>query len=72
VLDITLHAHRDTEAITQDFIRDGFACVDDALTSDQLSYGQEGARRIVADQTSAIELEDANRGYARYSFGSQI
>ena len=33
---------------------------------------QDGARRVVADQTTRIPLEEGNRGFARYSFGSQI
>jgi hypothetical protein len=72
MLDVTLHSNRDTERIAHDFIRDGFACVSDALTTDQLNYGQEGAQRVVAEQTGRIALADGNRGFARYSFGSQI
>ena len=54
------------------FFRDGFVALTDVLSSDQLSYAQEGARRVVAQQMDEIPLEEANRGFARYSFGSQI
>ena len=54
------------------FHRDGFAVVTDALTDEQFAYLKEGAHRVVTEQTAAIPLEKANRGFARYSFGSQI
>lgn len=54
------------------FHRDGFAVVADALTAEQFAFIKEGAYRVVAEQTAAIPLEKANRGFARYSFGSQI
>ena len=54
------------------FHRDGFAVVTDALTNEQFAYLTEGAHRVVTEQTAAIPLEEANRGFARYSFGSQI
>lgn len=72
VLDVPLYSHTEIDRIVHDFIRDGFACVSDALTPEQLAYGQAGANRVVAEQTGRIQLEDGNRGFARYSFGSQI
>ena len=54
------------------FHRDGFAVVTDALTDERFAYLKQGAHRVVAEQTAAISLEQANRGFARYSFGSQI
>ncbi len=54
------------------FHRDGFAVVPDALTTEQFACLKQGAYRVVAEQTAAIPLEQANRGFARYSFGSQI
>ncbi len=54
------------------FHRDGFALLADALTADQLQLARQGADRVVAEQTAAIALDKANRGYARYSFGQQI
>ena len=54
------------------FHRDGFVVVPDALTTEQFAYLRQGAHRVVAEQTAAIPLAEANRGFARYSFGSQI
>src|SRR5215212_5641500 len=51
--------------------RDGFVVVRDALTPDQLVVAQAGARRVIAEQMAATPLEQANRGFARYSFGPQ-
>ena len=45
MLEVTLHPPTETEGIAQDFLRDGFVCVRDALTPEQLAYGQEGAYR---------------------------
>ncbi len=53
------------------FHRDGFVAIKDALTPAQLQTAQAGARRVIAQQTAAIKLEEANRGFARYSFGDQ-
>ena len=39
---------------------------------DQLAFAQEGARRVVSAQLAATPFEDANRGYARYCYGSQV
>jgi hypothetical protein len=72
MLDVTPYPPSSVDTIASDFIRDGFACIADALTPEQLSFAQEGARRVVADQTGTIPLEKGNRGFARYSFGSQI
>ena len=54
------------------FLRDGFVALSGALTGDQLAFAQEGARRVVEEQTAAIPFDRANRGYARYSFGQQV
>ncbi|HVF09283.1 MAG TPA: phytanoyl-CoA dioxygenase family protein [Abditibacteriaceae bacterium] len=54
------------------FHRDGFVAIKDALSPAQLEFAQAGAHRVIAEQTSAIVLEEANRGFARYSFGDQI
>lgn len=54
------------------FRRDGFVLLADALTADQLTLARAGADRVVAEQTAAIALDKANRGFARYSFGQQI
>jgi ectoine hydroxylase-related dioxygenase (phytanoyl-CoA dioxygenase family) len=54
------------------FARDGFVVIGDALTPTQLALARQGAKRVVTEQTEAIPFDQANRGYARYSFGSQI
>lgn len=50
---------------TRIFHRDGFVVMRNALTAEQLAYARSGAERVIAEQTAAIPLEDANRGYAR-------
>ncbi len=60
------------ERAVEVFFRDGFVALSGLLTDEQLSFAQEGARRIVAEQIAATPFEMANRGYARYSFGSQV
>ncbi len=62
----------DVEKAARIFHRDGFVVVRNALTPRQLAYARSGAERVIAQQTAAIPLEDANRGYARYSFGPQL
>jgi ectoine hydroxylase-related dioxygenase (phytanoyl-CoA dioxygenase family) len=54
------------------FHRDGFVVVREALTPEQLAFAQDGARRVIAEQMAATPLEQANRGFARYSFGPQL
>lgn len=54
------------------FHRDGFVVVQNALTASQLVTAQSGAERVITQQMEQIPLDQANRGYARYSFGSQV
>ena len=54
------------------FHRDGFTIIQSALTADQLVMAQSGADRVITQQMKQIPLDQANRGYARYSFGSQV
>jgi len=54
------------------FHRDGFVAIKDALSPEQLARAQAGSERVVQEQLDATALEAANRGYARFSFGSQI
>jgi len=54
------------------FHRDGFVVIKDTLTPKQLKFAQDGANRIIQKQTEETELEKANRGFARYSFGDQM
>jgi ectoine hydroxylase-related dioxygenase (phytanoyl-CoA dioxygenase family) len=63
-------ASRATEAAAT-FHRDGFVVVPNALTPDQLALAQSGANRVIKAQMEETELEKANRGFARYSFGEQ-
>lgn len=72
MLELEIVSPSDIERAAALFHRDGFVAVKDALTPDQLAFARSGAHRVVKEQTSAIPLNDANRGYARYSFGSQI
>ncbi|MBM3264603.1 MAG: phytanoyl-CoA dioxygenase family protein [candidate division Zixibacteria bacterium] len=53
------------------FHRDGFVAVGGTLTPEQLAFAQAGAKRVIAEQTTATPLDKANRGFARYSFGFQ-
>jgi ectoine hydroxylase-related dioxygenase (phytanoyl-CoA dioxygenase family) len=54
------------------FHQHGFVALKEVLTPEQLEFARQGARRVVAELLAATPLEQANRGYARYSFGSQI
>ena len=72
MLDIELVPCHDIQRACQLFARDGFVALSGTLDSQQLSFAQAGAQRIVAQQQRATPFEMANRGYARYSFGQQI
>ncbi len=72
MLDLDLVAPSQPDRAAALFHRDGFVVVANALTDAQFAYLKAGAHRVVAQQTVAIPLEKANRGFARYSFGSQI
>ena len=72
MLDIELVPAENISRAAEIFFRDGFVALTGVLSDDQLAYAQEGARRVVAEQMAAIPLEEANRGFARYSFESQI
>ena len=72
MLDAELVSPQNAERAAELFHLDGFVLIEDALTPDQLSFARTGADRVVSEQTSSIPLEDANRGYARYSFGPQL
>ena len=72
MLDVELVHYSEVEKATAIFHRDGFVAIEGTLSSKQLGFAQEGARRVISEQLTAISLEKANRGYARYSFGSQI
>jgi microcystin degradation protein MlrC len=46
------------------FHRDGFICIHDALTPDQLASALAGAQRVIAQQRAAFDLEKMNRGFS--------
>jgi hypothetical protein len=72
MLEVELLSSMETEKAAAIFHRDGFVAIKDALTPQQLKFAQDGANRIIEEQTSATALENANRGFARYSFGDQL
>lgn len=72
MLQIELLSTGETEKAARIFHRDGFVAVKGALTTEQLAFAQAGAQRVITQQTEETALESANRGFARYSFGSQI
>lgn len=53
------------------FHRDGFVCIKDALSPEQLHFAQAGANRVIKEQTDADPERKGNRGSFRYSFGHQ-
>ena len=71
-LQVQLFAASETEEAANTFHRDGFVCIRDALTPEQLAFAQQGAQRVIAEQLAAVWQENMNRGYARHSFGDQI
>lgn len=72
MLDMDIFQPDQVDAAATCFWRDGFVAVANVFTPEQLQFAQAGARRVVQEQTSAVAAEDANRGFARYSFGPQI
>jgi len=72
MLPIELLSPDQTDKAAAIFHRDGFVALKDALTPEQLQFAQSGAQRVIDEQMRETELEKANRGFARYSFGSQI
>jgi ectoine hydroxylase-related dioxygenase (phytanoyl-CoA dioxygenase family) len=71
-LKVKLFAASETEEAAATLHRDGFVCIRDALTPEQLAFAQQGAQRVIAEQLAAVGQENMNRGYARHSFGDQI
>ncbi len=72
MLDIEVVPCSEVNRAVEIFNRDGFVALSGTLNEEQLAYAQEGARRVLDEQLAATPLEQANRGYARYSFGSQV
>ena len=71
-LQVPLLDPEDHQTAAEILHRDGFVCIGEALTPDQLIFAQAGAKRVIQEQAEAHALEVMNRGYARHSFGSQI
>lgn len=72
MLDVDIVHHSEIDRAAEIFHRDGFVAVEGTLNPEQLAFAQAGAKRVIAEQMEAIPLDKANRGYARYSFGSQV
>ncbi|MDA0747771.1 MAG: phytanoyl-CoA dioxygenase family protein [bacterium] len=72
MLEIEIVEAEEVEKAEAIFRQDGFVVVRDALSPEQLAFAQEGAARVIQEQTTAVSLEKANRGFARYSFGPQL
>ena len=72
MLDIELVPCSEITRAVEIFSRDGFVALSDTLSPDQLTFAQAGAQRVVEEQQRATPFEEANRGYARYSFGQLI
>lgn len=72
MLEVEVICPGEVERAAAVFHRDGFVVVRDALTPEQLTFAQAGARRVIAEQMAATPPEKANRGFARYSFGPQM
>lgn len=72
MLDVELVPPADPARAAFVFHRDGFVALRDALTPEALAFCQAGARRVAAQQLAATPLDQANRGHARYSYGSQV
>jgi ectoine hydroxylase-related dioxygenase (phytanoyl-CoA dioxygenase family) len=72
MLNVEILAPNEIEKAATIFHRDGFVAIKDALSPEQLRIAQAGAQRVIDEQTKATALEDANRGFARYSFGDQL
>lgn len=72
MLDIEIVSCTDVERASSLFQRDGLVALSGTLSCEQLTRMQAGAARVVREQGAVIPMEEANRGYARYSFGEQI
>ena len=72
MLEVELVSPTEPQRAAALFHQHGFAALGEALTPQQLAFAQQGAHRVVAEQLAATPLEQANRGFARYSFGSQL
>jgi ectoine hydroxylase-related dioxygenase (phytanoyl-CoA dioxygenase family) len=69
---VRFYGPQEVQAAAHAFHRDGFVCVRDTLTPEQLAFAQAGAQRVIGAQSAALAPEKMNRGFARHSFGDQI
>ena len=69
MLKVPILAPTELDRAANIFHRDGFVCIKDTLTPDQLKFAQAGAARIIKEQTDADPERKGNRGSFRYSFG---
>lgn len=63
--------YSDAERASELFHRDGFVVIHAALSREDLVFVETGVSRVMAEQMKHIPFTEANRGYARYSFGNQ-
>ena len=63
--------YSDVAIASELFHRDGFVVINGALSGDDLAFVESGVARVVSEQMKQTPLTEANRGYARYSFGNQ-
>lgn len=71
-LAVRFYRAAEVDAAADAFHRDGFVCVRDALTPEQLAFAQAGTERVIAEQRAAVGPGNMNRGFARHSFGNQL
>lgn len=71
MLKVPILAPHEIDRAATIFHRDGFVCVKNTLTPEQLKFAQAGAARVIKEQTDADPERKGNRGSYRYSFGHQ-
>jgi len=72
MLELKLVDASEIEKAAHTLHRDGFVCIRDALSPEELAAMRAGADRIVAEQAAVSAPEEGNRGFARFSCGQQI
>lgn len=72
MLELEITPSKEIDKATALFHRDGFVAVENVFTQTQFESIKKAAHQVVKEQTEAIALDKANRGFARYSFGSQV
>jgi len=59
----------ETDRAAELFYRDGFVCVKNVLTADQLNFLRSGCDRVIKEMLALDPDRTGNRGSHRYSFG---